>query len=86
MSQPRLGLIKVALRSLRDQLSTAPRPGEGKRTGAREYQVGEHLGALFDSGDTLRRLLFCLGTGVEGARAGGEFIPHLRIGQELRFP
>ena len=86
MRQPRLGLIKVALCSLRDQLGTAPRPGEGERAGAREYQVGEHLGALFDSGDALWCLLFRLGTGVEGARTGGEFIPHLRIGQELRFP
>ena len=34
MRQPRLGLIKVALCSLRDQLGTAPRPGEGKRAGA----------------------------------------------------
>ena len=86
MCQPRLGLIKVTLRSLRDQLGTAPRPGEGKRAGAREYQVGEHLSALFNSGDALWCLLFCLGTGVEGARAGGELIGHLRIGQELRFP
>ena len=34
MRHPRLGLIKVALRSLRDQLGPAPRPGEGKRAGA----------------------------------------------------
>ena len=80
MRQPRLRLVKVALRSLGDQFGTAPRPGEGKRAGTREHQVGEHLSALFNSGDTLWRLLFRLGTGVEGARTGGELIGHLCIG------
>ena len=44
------------------------------------------MSALFNSGDTLWCLLFRLGTGVKGARASGELIGHLRIGQELRFP